>query len=148
MALKILYADILGIEADTRVCTINLVGAMGAGVAKRFRDSVPGLYKHYRKMYPKITPHQFIVFKHGLELHLLVPTKIDWRDPSPRELVIANLEKLAAISRDNPAFGTIALPPFGCGHGHLDWEGDIRAVYERLFTDHPRLFIVTLGRKP
>ena len=148
MALKIVYADILEVEADTRVCTVNLVGAMGAGVAKRFRDHVPGIYKHYQKMYPRITPDQFIVFKSGFELHLMIPTKIDWRDPSPRDLVISNLEKLAAISRDNPAFGTIALPPFGCGNGHLDWENDIRLEYERLFTDHPRLFIVTLGRKP
>lgn len=137
--------DILDVQADTRVATINLKGAAGAGVAKRFRDNVPGWYTHYKKMYSKITPNQFIAFKINNELHLMVPTKIDWREDSPRELVIDNLNKLAQLVRDHPEMGTVALPPFGCGNGNLNYYSDIKHEYHRLFDDHPNLFVVTLG---
>jgi hypothetical protein len=140
------YEDILEPYANTRVCTINLVGAMGAGVARRFRDTVPGIYKHYQKMYKTITPNQFIAFKSCGELHLMVPTKIDWRDDSPRELVIDNLRKLAQLVRDNPNMGVVALPPFGCGNGNLNYYSDIRQEYRKLFDNHPNEFVVTLGR--
>ena len=60
MSLDIIEADLFDIQADTKVITINLCGAMGAGVAKTARDTIPGLYKHYNKMYPIITPDQFI----------------------------------------------------------------------------------------
>jgi hypothetical protein len=146
MSMREVYEDILEVPANTRICTINLVGAAGAGVAKEFRNRVPGWYKHYKKMYTQITPNQFIVFNSNGEVHLMIPTKIDWRDDSPRDLVIANLEKLADISRDKPQFGVIALPPFGCGNGGLNYYSDIRHVYKRLFDDHPREFVVVLGR--
>lgn len=146
MPMTEVYEDILDVPANTRVCTINLVGAMGAGVAKRFRDTVPGIHKHYLKMYKTITPNQFIAFKTHGELHLLVPTKIDWRDDSPRELVVDNLRKLAQLVRDHPEMGVVALPPFGCGNGGLNYYSDIRQVYRQLFEDHPNEFVVTLGR--
>jgi hypothetical protein len=146
MSMIEVQAGILDVKANTRVATINLVGAAGAGVAKEFRNNVPGWYAHYKKMYSKITPDQFIVYKFEGEIHLMVPTKIDWKEDSPRDLVMANLEKLAKITRDNPAFGVIALPAFGCGNGGLNYYSDIRKHYVRLFENHPREFIVTLGR--
>lgn len=146
MSMIEVQASVMDVQAKTRVCTINLVGAAGAGVARLFRDNVPGWYSHYKKMYPTITPDQFIVYNFEGEIHLMVPTKIDWKDDSPRDLVMANLEKLAKITRDNPAFGTIALPPFGCGNGGLNYYSDIRKHYLRLFENHPREFIITLGR--
>lgn len=146
MSMIEVQADILAVKADTRVCTINLVGAAGAGVAQRFRNNIPGWYTHYKKMYKTITHDQFIVFKHENEIHLMVATKFDWKEDSPPWLVLQNLEKLARITRDNPKFGVIALPPFGCGNGGLNYYADIRKHYVRLFEDHPREFIVTLGR--
>lgn len=146
MAMIEVQAGVLDVQAKTRVVTINLVGAAGAGVARLFRDNIPGWYTHYKKMYKTITPHQFIVYNYEGEILLAIPTKIDWKEDSHRDLVIANLEKLADITRDNPAFGVIAIPPLGCGNGNLKYYSDIRKHYLRLFEDHPREFIVTLGR--
>ena len=87
MSLIIVEEDLFNITADTKVITINLCGAMGAGVAKTARDTIPGLYKHYKKMYPTITPDQFIQYTYGGVKYLLVPTKIDWKAPSPRYLL-------------------------------------------------------------
>mgnify|MGYP002652255674 CR=1 FL=1 len=140
-----LQEDLFEVKADTKVITINLVGAMGAGVAKTARDTIPGLYKHYKKMYPRIDPTQFIIYTHEGQRYLLVPTKIDWKDPSPRSLVIHNINRLAVLSNRHPELGTIALPPMGCGNGGLKWEEDIRLVYRALFPYCSRQFIAALG---
>lgn len=130
MSLEIVQQDLFSVEADTIVVTINLCGAMGAGVAKTARDTIPGLYKHYKKMYPTLDPTQFILYQHEGVKYLLVPTKLDWRNPSPRDLVIHNFNKLVNLVNRHPdKFKTIALPPMGCGNGGLSFEDDIRYVY-------------------
>ena len=146
MSMIEVQAGILDVQAKTRVVTINLVGAAVAGVALLFRDTIPGWYTDYKTMDKTITPHQFIVYNYDGEILLAVPTKIDWKEDSHRDLVIANLEKLADITRNNPAFGVIAIPPLGCGNGNLKYYSDIRKHYVRLFENHQREFVVTLGR--
>lgn len=138
--------DLFEVQADTKVITINLVGAMGAGIAKTARDTIPGLYKHYKKMYEKIEPGQFIAYTYAGTRYLLIPTKLDWRDASPRSLVIHNINRLAVLANRHPQLGTIALPPMGCGNGGLSWEDDIRYVYRALFPYCQRTFIAALGK--
>lgn len=147
MPLEIVQDDLFAVKADTKVITINLVGAMGAGIAKTARDTIPGLYKHYKKMYGTIAPEQFITYKYEDVLYLLVPTKINWRDSSPRGLVIHNINRLAVLANRHPQMGTIALPPMGCGNGGLSWDEDISLVYKAIFPYHDRPFIAALGKK-
>jgi len=137
--------DLFKVKADTKIVTTNMMGAMGAGVAKTARDTIPGLYAHYKKMLPTIDPTQFILYTHEDVKYLLVPTKIDWRDKSPRSLVIHNINKLATLMNRHRTFGVVALPPMGCGNGGLDFENDIRYVYLSLFHFHPTTFIAALG---
>ncbi|MNN58540.1 hypothetical protein D3C81_1735920 [compost metagenome] len=144
MSLEIVQGNLFDVEADCRVITINLVGAMGAGVAKTARNTIPGLYTHYKKMYQQIDPTQFITYKHDNMRYLLIPTKIDWKDKSPRDLVIANINRLAVLANRH-RFGTIVLPPMGCGNGGLDWFNDIQYVYKAIFVYHEAKFIVALG---
>lgn len=144
MSLEIVNEDLFKVRADTVVITINLVGAMGAGIAKVARDTIPGLNAHYLKMYRKIDPTQFIVYTVNEIRYLLVPTKIDWRDPSPRGLVIHNLNRLAVLAARN-RLGTVALPPMGCGNGGLDWENDISYVYRSILPFSEGTFITALG---
>ncbi|MNP89064.1 hypothetical protein D3C85_14600 [compost metagenome] len=144
MSLEIIHGDLFAVPADTVVVTINLCGAMGAGVAKTARDTVPGLYKHYKKMYPVIKPSEFIQYTHNGIKYLLVPTKLDWKQPSPRELVLVNLHRLAYLTRRYNGFGKVALPPLGCGNGGLDWDNDISNMYHALFDHHPTEFVVVV----
>lgn len=144
MSLEIVEQDLFDVPADTRVITINLVGAMGAGVARTARNTIPGLHKHYRKMYKDIEPGNIITYKHEDTRYLLVPTKIDWRDPSPRSLVIHHINKLAVLAGRH-RLGRIVLPPLGCGHGGLSWEEDISYVYKAIYPFSEGNFIVALG---
>ncbi|MNI27869.1 hypothetical protein D3C76_154660 [compost metagenome] len=144
MALTIVEDDLFNVPADTRVISINLVGAMGAGVARTARNTVPGLMKHYRKMYPTIEPGNIIVYKHEDIRYFLVPTKLDWRDPSPRGLVIHHLNKIAVLAQRH-RLGRIVMPPLGCGHGGLSWEDDISYVCRALYPFCEADFTVALG---
>lgn len=144
MPLTIVEQDLFDVPADTRVISINLVGAMGAGVARTARNTVPGLMKHYRKMYPTIEPGQVITYKHQDIRYLLVPTKLDWRDASPRSLVIHHINRLAVLAARH-RLGRIVLPPLGCGHGGLSWEDDISYVYRAIYPFCEADFTVALG---
>lgn len=131
-----------------KVITINLVGAMGAGVARGARDTIPGLYKHYQKMYRSIRPDQFIVYNHQGTVYLLVPTKVDWRDDSPYDLVISNLQKLGALACAHPDhFRDIVMPPLGCGNGGLDWQRDVRPAAYEAFAEYPYDVLVPLAKR-
>lgn len=144
MSLTIVEQDLFDVPADTRVITINLVGAMGAGVARTARNTVPGLHKHYRKMYPTIEPGNIITYKHNDIRYLLVPTKIDWRDASPRSLVIHHINRIAVLASRH-RLGRIVLPPMGCGHGGLSWEDDIKYVYQAIYPFIEADITVALG---
>lgn len=143
MTLTVSNQSLFDIDADVYVITINLVGAMGAGVAKAARDGIPGLYTHYKKMYPRISPDQFITYRRAGKLYLMVPTKLDWRDPSPRDLVVNNINRLVVLTH-RFQWGKVALPPMGCGNGGLDWDNDIKYVYKALMDRSESPFIVSL----
>ena len=145
MALTIVREDLFKVEADTKIITINTVGGFGAGIAKTARDTIPGIHKHYLKMYKKITPEQFILYRWDMINYLMVPTKIDWRDPSPRSLVVHNLNRLVCIAARTDQLGTIALPPMGCGNGGLSWDSDIQYLYRALLPFARSDFICCLG---
>lgn len=146
MVMEMVEKGLFDVEADVYVITINLRGTMGAGVAKAARDGISGLYAHYKKMYRKINPNQFITYRHQGKLYLLVPTKIDWKDPSPRDLVVENFNRIAVLSYRHQ-WGKVALPPMGCGHGGLDWENDIRFVYKAILDHVEQEFIVTIPKR-
>lgn len=132
MPLTIVEKDLFEVQADTVIISINLVGAMGAGVARTARNTVPGLMKHYRKMYKTIEPGNIIPYRHKETQYLLVPTKLDWRDPSPRSLVIHHINKIANLAQRH-RLGKIVMPPLGCGHGGLSWNDDIIYVYKSIY---------------
>jgi len=141
-----LAQDLFSIKADTKIIATNMRGAMGAGIAKTARDTIPGLYAHYKKLLPTTQPTQFILYRHEGVQYVLLPTKLDWRDPSPRDLVIHNLHRLINLTQRHPdKFGTVALPPLGCGNGGLDFKNDIRYVYLSLLPFIPTPFIACVG---
>lgn len=144
MSLAIVEQDLFSIPADTVVITINLVGAMGSGVARTARNTVPGLMKHYRKMYPTIEPGNIIHYRHNDTRYFLVPTKLDWRDKSPRSLVIHHINKIANLAQRH-RLGKIVMPPLGCGHGGLSWEDDVIYVYKSIYPFIDADITVALG---
>jgi hypothetical protein len=128
--------NVLHSDRQTLMCTTNVVGAMGAGVAKAFRDAYPELYAHYRSLFPvrKQTPNPMLARQlHVFPINdrqqcLLFPTKVHWRDPSPPGLVVDNLK---ALRRDYAKLGitSLAAVPTGCRNGQLPWPLVRRWLY-------------------
>ncbi len=116
-------------EAPIKVITVNLVGAMGAGVAKVVRDNHPDIYKQYRKLCWKqqIDIGKLVV----LDQFLLFPTKTDWRLDSKLSYIE---EGLIALVNSHQELGVswIAMPPLGCGNGGLDWGLVKPLIYDYL----------------
>lgn len=104
------------------IITTNVLGVMGAGIAKQARDKYPGLEDDYKKMI-KISnslgtrcatkPYAPDAFPDVV----LVPTKYDWRNPSDLGLITRNL-----IDLSKWLGGPYAIPELGCGLGKLVWE--------------------------
>lgn len=132
--------DLFTCGAQTIVCSINTMGAMGKGIALTFKQRVPGLYDYYRARYQDQPPHFPSVNR--LEVYevdprrkvLLFPTKDNWRYPSKLGMIRDNLAQLAATYEDL-GITSLGMPLIGCGFqtGRLDWTNMVRPlVYEYL----------------
>ena len=136
--------DVFDCSSHTIACPINAAGAMGKGLAKAFKERVPGLYAFYLHHYPKRTPvgleqrartlHVFPV-PDGRQV-LLFPTKVHWTDKSPPALLRANLHHLANLYR-TLNIQSLALPALGCGCGELDYDCDVKPMIHEILGPLP-----------
>lgn len=130
--------DLFRCGAQTLVCTTNVIGAMGKGVARTFKERVPGLFEFYQSHFPTIRhpPEPGLVNKLLLfdmptgQRVLLFPTKEQWWNPSQPHWIEANLQTLAN-QYDTLGITSLGLPPLGCGNGGLDYEQDVRPLLYR-----------------
>lgn len=126
--------DLFVVPGDCRVITTNTHGAMGAGIAKDFRDRYPSEYYAYKRRchagYHHLGAPEMCNTPDGLRW-LLFPTKDHWRDPSQYHWLHEGLQYLI----DNigePEYVEphwhLVFPPLGCGHGRLDFRNVLRLL--------------------
>lgn len=123
------------------VCTVNCKGAMGKGVALKFKEKYPLFFNDYKKACQKneikistclkwqYTTHTFITF----------PTKTHWALPSKYEYIKAGLPSLRALCEKSEL--PVILPRLGCGNGGLDWIKVKEIIYKEL-VDSATLYIL------
>jgi O-acetyl-ADP-ribose deacetylase (regulator of RNase III) len=127
--------DIFDSMAQTLVCPVNVVGTLGAGLAKQFRYRIPGLleaYKHacWTKEFTRKGLWTF-PFEGGDRLVLCFPTKMHWRNPSKLEWIDEGLFKLTQ-NYGSMGIQSIAMPALGCGWGELLWSDVQPMIYRHL----------------
>src|SRR5438094_656515 len=109
--------DLFSSPAKVLVNTVNIVGVMGKGIALRFKQTYPEMFKEYQvlceagqlqigSLWVFRTPHKWI---------LNFPTKMHWRKPSAPEYVEAGLRKFVATYAAQ-GITSIAFPRLGCGN--------------------------------
>lgn len=135
MSVTILRGDLFESDATVLVCPVNVFGAMGAGLAKDFRDKHPDVYYHYKKAcrsraFTKDTLQLIVADGYPYKV-LMVPTKIHWKNGSPPELVMNSIKRIRAFLLDRPV-AKIAMTPLGAGLGGLDPEEVIGWMTEHL----------------
>lgn len=137
--------DLFACQSQTITCPINIVGAMGKGLALEFRDRVPGLYAFYQQNYPKSFGHYNAAKENYLQTFrvpdgrqvLLFPTKGHWRYNSDPVMIRRNLEKLAEKYSTLYQIQSLALPALGCGCGKLNYERDLRPMIHAILGPLP-----------
>lgn len=130
--LNYVIGDLFDSPAQVLVNTVNVVGAMGKGIAKDFKRIYPDMFKQYQALcedgrldtgtlWLYKTPHKWI---------LNFPTKKHWRSPSKLDYVEQGLKKFVA-TYDKKEISSIAFPQLGCGNGGLDWPSQVRPLMEK-----------------
>lgn len=135
MPLQLCSGDMFASQAQTLVCTVNTVGAMGAGVALAFKQKWPAMFEAYKRA---CRDRHFLrnatwLYKVSDDLQILcIVTKGHWRHPSKVEWVDSSLREMAERCQEY-GVTSIAMPPPGCGNGGLLWWEEVSPlVFRRL----------------
>lgn len=116
--------DLLESRAQTLVNTVNCVGVMGKGVALRFKQRFPEMYRDYvhRCKAGRVRLGEPYMYR-GLEPPAILnfPTKGHWRSDARLEDIVRGLEHLTAHYKEW-GIESLAVPPLGCGEGGLEWR--------------------------
>jgi len=117
----------------------NCRGAMGAGVAKGFRERYPAMYDEYRRRC-KAQPRQFnlgdsFLWKEEDKPYVFnLGTQEDyWRCRASCDAIKRSLETMKQHA-DEQDIRSIAMPRIGAGYGGLSWK-KVRPIVERVFND-------------
>lgn len=147
MSVKVMDGTIFDSDAPVLACPVNTVGAMGAGLAKEFRDRHPDVYYHYkracRSKILRRTSLQLIKADGAAYKVLMVPTKDHWKDDSDPQLVRNNIRRLRRFLEDRQ-YVKLAVPMLGCGLGKLDAEKVLTWMHKE-FDDLPNVVEVWRG---
>lgn len=139
--------DLFQAPAQTLVNTVNTVGVMGKGIALRFKQIFPEMFKEYRASCERgeLDIGALHIYATENKIVLNFPTKKHWRNPSKLEYIEAGLETFVSIYQ-KAGIHSVAFPPLGCGNGELDFA-DVRPVMERYLANLPiPVFIYAPGK--
>lgn len=122
-------------EAPTQTvtCTVNLVGVMGAGVAKEYKRRFPEAFESYRRACYNNKLRIGMLLMQRLnngQLGLCFPTKQHWRNGSELSWIEAGLVKLLAEYKQR-GIKSLAITPLGCANGQLDYETQVRPLMHK-----------------
>ena len=134
---RVRYGSMFDDQAyQTRTCTVNCVGVMGAGIALEFKKRYPELYRRYRLdcQHGYVLPGMALRYQVDNQSILCFATKDHWRNPTELGWVTSGLDALVRAG-DTIGITSLSLAPLGCGHGGLTIEAVeplIRAAAGRL----------------
>ena len=118
--------NVLAVDTEAVVNTVNTVGVMGKGIALMFKEQFPANYREYVfacKNNQVETGKMFVTERSDLigpKWIINFPTKQHWRNNSKMEWIVEGLEDLHKVLVEHH-ITSIAIPPLGAGNGKLDW---------------------------
>ncbi|MCL9638307.1 macro domain-containing protein [Bacillus zanthoxyli] len=141
--------DLFESPAQVLVNTVNTVGVMGKGIAKRFKQTYPEMFTQYQKYceHKVLDVGKLWIYKSPHKWVLNFPTKKHWRQPSKLVYIESGLKKFVATYQDK-GITSISFPLLGCGNGGLDWESEVKPLMEKYLRPLPiEVFIHLNGNK-
>lgn len=136
MSVTVESGDLFYYPCHVKVCTVNTVGAMGAGIAYGYRERWYASYLRYQKLCRagKFTVTDLLVQRNDQEWWVLFPTKKDWKADSQLEWIEHNLVRLAELCTQYKV-QKIAIPWLGCRNGGLTRDVVLPAI-KKVFDNH------------
>lgn len=136
--LTYIIGDLFQSPAQVLVNTVNTVGVMGKGIAKKFKTIYPEMFEEYRQLCEakKLTIGKVWLYKTPNKWILNFPTKTTWRKPSEVEYIEAGLKAFVNGYAER-GITSIAFPALGCGNGELDFATTVRPLMERYLRKLP-----------
>lgn len=115
--------DIFKSDKQTIVNPVNLVGVMGGGLAKVFKERYPAMFKEYKEHCDsnEFTLGSLHLYDAPDKKILNFPTKVDWQDDSKYQYIEIGLRTFV-LNYETMGITSICFPALGCGLGSLDWE--------------------------
>jgi O-acetyl-ADP-ribose deacetylase (regulator of RNase III) len=125
--IKYINGDLLKSDAEAIVNAVNCVGAVGRGIALKFKKSFPDNFDFYKaackngevELGKMLTCHAGGLSNPKYVINF--PTKYHWRDASRIEDIQEGLRDLARVLKSR-RIRSVALSPLGCGLGGLNWD--------------------------
>lgn len=93
---------------------------MGGGIARQAAELMPDLPRELGLLLRQEGNQPYIINGRSHTV-VTMPTKQDWRDPSPMELVVSSAKRVAELAYVY-RWDKVHAPQPGCGLGGLDWE--------------------------
>ncbi|SFC10318.1 O-acetyl-ADP-ribose deacetylase (regulator of RNase III), contains Macro domain [Alkalibacterium subtropicum] len=130
--------DIFESPAQVIVNTVNTVGVMGKGIAKKYKQLYPDMYKQYRHYCEQglLDIGKLWLYKDEKKWVLNFPTKKHWRNPSEIEYIEKGLAKFVSTYEEKGIY-SISFPQLGTGNGGLDWETEVKPLMEKYLKNLP-----------
>jgi O-acetyl-ADP-ribose deacetylase (regulator of RNase III) len=140
--------NLLQSPAQVLVNTVNTVGVMGRGIALDFKRLFPEMYQQYRELCEQgqLKIGELWLYRSPNKWVLNFPTKKHWRYPSHVEYIEAGLKKFVS-SYEEMGIHSIAFPALGCGNGQLEFESQVRPLFEQYLSKLPIEVFVYPGRE-
>ncbi len=141
--------NLLQVDAEALVNTVNCDGFMGKGIALQFKQAWPENFEAYARACRSkdVRPGEMFVWETGRMVNpkyiINFPTKRHWRGKSRMEDIHSGLRALIADVR-RLGIHSMAVPPLGCGNGGLDWQ-EIRPLIESAFAELPDVDVQLFG---
>ena len=132
MTTEIIYKRGNILNEKNFVNTVNLVGVMGAGLAKQVKQQFPNTYFNYLRELRIGNLREGTVFADPIRddryiFH--VPTKKHWREKSCLELIEKSIEHLF-WSANYLRIDNLHTVRLGCGLGGRHWENEVLPLFE------------------
>jgi hypothetical protein len=116
--MKIRRGDILKDGNGVKFIPVNVVGVMGAGLAKQFKDQNPD---HYKLYVDACKSYRIRTETTVINSWCMFPTKQHYKDHTNLNAMLARLiADLDNIGKDGQF--SITIPKIGCGLGGLNWN--------------------------
>lgn len=135
--IEYVHGNIFDSPAQTIVNPVNCMGAMGAGLARQFKERYPSMFEKYKQccLNNSLMPGKLLLHKAEDHWILNFPTKDDWRDKSRISYIEDGLRKFVE-TYEQRGITSIAFTKLGCGLGGLDWL-QVKPIMEQYLNHLP-----------